>query len=66
MNTIMDANATHLIAGLILLALGSGPVGGFAIALTLGIMSSFFTSIFVTRLQVIWWLHGRRPAALPI
>jgi protein-export membrane protein SecD len=66
MATIIDANATHLLAGLILLGLGSGPVGGFAIALTLGIISSFFTSIFVTRIQVIWWLHGRRPAALPI
>ena len=66
MATIIDANATHLIAGLILLSLGSGPVGGFAVALTLGIISSFFTSIFVTRLQVIWWLAGRRPAALPI
>ena len=64
--TIIDANATHLLAGLILLSLGSGPVGGFAVALTLGIISSFFTSIFVTRLQVIWWLQGRRPAALPI
>ena len=66
MATIIDANATHLLAGLILLSLGSGPVGGFAVALTLGIISSFFTSIFVTRLQVIWWLQGRRPAALPI
>jgi protein-export membrane protein SecD len=66
MATIIDANATHLLAGLILLSLGSGPIGGFAVALTLGIISSFFTSIFVTRLQVIWWLQGRRPAALPI
>jgi len=66
MATIIDANATHLLAGLILLGLGSGPIGGFAIALTLGIISSFFTSIFVTRIQVIWWLHRRRPAALPI
>jgi protein-export membrane protein SecD len=66
MATIIDANATHLLAGLILLGLGSGPIGGFAVALTLGIISSFFTSIFVTRIQVIWWLHGRRPAALPI
>ena len=66
MATIIDANATHLLAGLILLSLGSGPIGGFAVALTLGIISSFFTSIFVTRIQVIWWLHGRRPAALPI
>ncbi len=66
MATIIDANATHLLAGLILLGLGSGPIGGFAIALTLGIISSFFTSIFVTRIQVIWWLHRGRPAALPI
>ena len=60
MATISDANATHALAGLILLEVGSGPVRGFAVALVLGIVTSFFTSIFVTRLQVYWWLKARR------
>ncbi len=64
MATITDANATHALAGLILLEVGSGPVRGFAVAFFLGILTSFFTAIFVTRLQVILWLRGHRSAKL--
>jgi protein-export membrane protein SecD len=64
MNTIIDANATHALAGLILLEVGSGPVRGFAVAFFLGILTSFFTSIFVTRLQVVLWLRRAKPVAL--
>jgi len=66
MSTIMDANATHVLAGLILLAVGSGPVRGFAVVFVLGVMTSFFTSIFVTRLQVVTWLKAKRRTALTI
>ncbi|MEQ1753623.1 MAG: protein translocase subunit SecD [Micropepsaceae bacterium] len=66
MATIMDANATHALAGLILLAVGSGPVRGFAVALVLGILTSFFSSIFVTRLQVYFWLNAKRRTVLSI
>lgn len=66
MATIMDANATHALAGLILLSVGSGPVRGFAVALVLGIVTSFFTSIFVTRLQVYFWLKAKRRTELSI
>ena len=66
MATISDANATHALAGLILLQVGSGPVRGFAVALVLGIVTSFFTSIFVTRLQVIFWLRAKRRTELSI
>lgn len=66
MATISDANATHALAGLILLEVGSGPVRGFAVALVLGIMTSFFTSIFVTRLQVIYWLRTKKRTELSI
>jgi protein-export membrane protein SecD len=66
MATIMDANATHALAGLILLSVGSGPVRGFAVALVLGILTSFFTSIFVTRLQVYFWLKAKRRTELSI
>ena len=64
--TIIDANATHLIAALILFQLGSGPVRGFAVTLGLGIITSFFTAVMVTRLMVILWLAIRRPKVLTI
>ncbi|HWA88648.1 MAG TPA: protein translocase subunit SecD [Rhizomicrobium sp.] len=66
MATIIDANATHLIASLILFVLGSGPVRGFAVTLGLGIITSFFTAVMVTRLIVIGWLNIRRPKVLTI
>jgi protein-export membrane protein SecD len=64
--TIFDANATHLIAALILFGLGSGPVKGFAVALGVGIITSFFTAVMVTRLIVITWLNAARPRKLTI
>ncbi|MDE2265328.1 MAG: protein translocase subunit SecD, partial [Alphaproteobacteria bacterium] len=66
MATIIDANATHLIASLILFELGSGPVRGFAVTLGVGIITSFFTAVFITRLMVITWLNVRRPKKLVI
>lgn len=47
--TIVDANITTLIAGVVLLEYGSGPVKGFAVTLVIGILCSMFTAIFVTR-----------------
>ena len=66
MATIIDANMTHLIASLILFELGSGPVKGFAVALGIGIITSFFTAVMVTRLIVITWLNTARPRTLTI
>ncbi|HEY1614440.1 MAG TPA: protein translocase subunit SecD [Rhizomicrobium sp.] len=66
MATIVDANATHLIASLILFQLGSGPVRGFAVTLGLGIVTSFFTAVMVTRLFVVTWLRSARPKRLAI
>lgn len=66
MATIIDANMTHLIASLILFQLGTGPVKGFAVALGVGIITSFFTSVMVTRLIVISWLNTARPKKLTI
>ena len=66
MATIVDANMTHLIASLILFQLGSGPVRGFAVTLGLGIITSFFTAVMVTRLFVVTWLRSARPKQLAI
>ncbi len=59
-STILDANITTFIAGLILFAVGTGPIKGFSITLMIGIITSMFTAIVVTRLLVnaIW--GGRR------
>ena len=66
MATIIDANMTHLIASLILFQLGTGMVKGFAVTLAVGIITSFFTAVMVTRLIVITWLNTARPRKLTI
>ncbi len=66
LTTIIDANLTTLIAAILLYAFGSGPVRGFAVTLAIGIVTSMFTAIMVTRLFVVTWLRAKRPAALPI
>ncbi len=64
--TIVDSNLTTLIAVLVLFGLGSGPVRGFAVTLTIGIIASFFTAVTVTRLMVAYWLRWARPKEIPI
>lgn len=64
--TIFEANVTHAIAGAIMLALGSGPVKGFAIVLLIGIATSVFTAVTFTRLVVATWLRRARPTDLHI
>jgi protein-export membrane protein SecD len=64
--TIFDANMTHLIASLILFELGKGSVKGFAITLGVGIITSFFTAVVVTRMIVVAWLNTARPRTLTI
>ena len=61
LSAIIDANITTFITALILFAMGSGPVRGFAITLGLGILTSVFTAIFVTRLMVVIWFERKRP-----
>ena len=58
--TIMDANVTTLFVALILLTIGSGPVAGFAITLSIGIVTSMFTAIFGSRVAVDFIYGGRR------
>ncbi len=66
MSTILDANITTLIAAAILFEFGSGPVKGFAVTLSIGIITSVFTAVVLTRLMVAVWLRRRRPQQLPI
>ena len=64
--TIIDANLTTLIAALILFYFGSGPVKGFAVTLSIGIITSMFTAIMLTRLMVVGWIRNRRVNEVPI
>jgi preprotein translocase subunit SecD len=62
--TIVDANVTTLIAAVLLYQFGSGPVRGFAVTLAVGIVTSMFTAIMVTRLLVVMWLRRTKPKTL--
>jgi protein-export membrane protein SecD len=64
--TIIDSNVTTLISTLVLFWLGSGPVRGFAVTLSVGIITSMFTAVTVTRMMVSYWLRRARPAFVPI
>ena len=57
--TILDSNITTLIAGLALLAFGSGPIKGFAIVHCLGILTSMFSAVMVSR-SIVWFLYAKR------
>ena len=64
--TIFDANITTLIAAVILFSMGTGPVKGFAITLSVGIVTSMFTAIMVTRALVNLSYGGRQLKTLSI
>ncbi|MEM1073462.1 MAG: protein translocase subunit SecD [Pseudomonadota bacterium] len=66
LSAILDANITTFITAVILFAMGSGPVRGFAITLGLGILTSVFTAIFVTRLMIIIWFERKRPKKIEV
>ena len=66
LTTIIDSNVTTLIAVLVLFWMGTGPVRGFAVTLTVGIIASMFTAVTVTRMMVTYWLRWARPQAIPI
>ena len=57
--TIVDANVTHLISGVALFALGSGPIRGFALVLCVGIITSVFTAVTVSE-AIVHLVYGRQ------
>ena len=61
MSSIIDGNITTLLIGIILMAFGSGPVYGFAVVLVIGILTSLFSSILVSRLIFEWLLARDKP-----
>lgn len=66
MTTIIDANVTTILAALIMFQFGSGPVRGFAWTLSIGVITSVFTSVLITQVLIAWWFRVVRPKKLPI
>ena len=66
LSAIIDANITTFLTASILFVMGAGPVKGFAITLGLGIITSVFTAIFVTRIMIVIWFEWRKPKTLEV
>jgi preprotein translocase subunit SecD len=64
--TIFDANLTTIIAALIMFVFGAGPVRGFAWTLSIGVVTSVFTAVYITQVLLAVWFKVRRPKTLPI
>jgi preprotein translocase subunit SecD len=64
--TILDSHVTTFVAAVLLYVLGSGPVRGFAVTLGLGVLTSLFSAILVTRLQIVSWLRRWKPKEIPL
>ncbi|HXP30928.1 MAG TPA: protein translocase subunit SecD [Stellaceae bacterium] len=64
--TILDSHVTTLVAGALMFWLGSGPIKGFAVTLSIGVLTSLFSAILVTRLLIVTWLRRLRPKTVPI
>jgi len=63
---IFDANVTNVIAAVLMFYFGSGPIRGFAVVLMIGIVTSVFTAVNVTRMLVALWVRKARPKELHI
>jgi preprotein translocase subunit SecD len=64
--TITDSNLTALIAAMILFSFGTGPIKGFAVTMCIGVATSYFCALSLTRLIVLTWLHWKRPKVIPV
>ena len=66
LSAIVDSNVTAILTAVIMFWVGSGPVRGFAVTLGLGVLTSMFTAVYVTRLVIWTWLAWRRPRAIVV
>ena len=60
MSAIVDSNITTLISGIVLYQFGTGPIKGFATTLSIGILTTMFTAIVVTRLMYDYFVYGKK------
>ncbi|MCB1380200.1 MAG: protein translocase subunit SecD [Alphaproteobacteria bacterium] len=66
LGTILDANLTTLIAAAVLFGVGSGPIRGFAVTLSIGIITTVFTAFTLTQLIIALWVKAKRPKEVPL
>lgn len=66
LSTIVDANVTTLLAAIVLFNFGTGPIKGFAVTLSIGILTSMFTAILLTRVLINWFYGGKNVKKLAI
>ncbi|MDD4616683.1 MAG: protein translocase subunit SecD [Alphaproteobacteria bacterium] len=66
LSAIIDANMTTLIASFILFMFGTGPVKGFAVTLCIGLISSIFSALMITRLIIVLWVNKAKPKEIPL
>ncbi len=64
--TITDSNLTSLIAALILFSFGTGPIKGFAVTMCIGVATSYFCAMLLTRLIVLTWMRWAKPSAINV
>ncbi len=64
-SAIIDANVTTLITGIVLSVFGTGPIKGFANTLIIGIITSFISAVFLTRLMLDWYVNRKEAKELP-
>ena len=65
-STIVDSNATALLAHVMLFVFGTGPVRGFALTITIGIVTTLFTTLLLSRMLMVRWYAVTRPTLLPV
>ena len=65
-STIIDSNATALLAHVMLFVFGTGPVRGFALTITIGIATTLFTTLLLSRMLMVRWYAMVRPVLLPV
>ena len=59
MKTVLDGNLTTLICALVLFQFGAGPIRGFAVTLSIGILTTLFTCVWLTKILVDWYMNGK-------
>lgn len=64
LTTITDSNLTSLIASIILFSFGTGPIKGFAVTMCIGVATSYFCAIYLSRLMVLSWLKWKKPKTI--
>ena len=57
--TVLDGNLTNLICSLILFQFGAGPIRGFAVTLSIGVLTTLFTCLLLSRVLIDWWMNGK-------